>query len=238
LLDNLGGYGKMKVIEQIAKDSGAAPKVWKYIAKEAVKTAGTEGLTETAQEAINAAAEQVAGSAKGMLDPENIQRYKESFVKGAIGGGAFGTVGGASQGLTARKEFATAKEAEAYINQLRAQEAAAGTLTPEKAAEYDAQIANDRAQREAGLTTTFADLPDFTQRGENLKALQARSDAMRPEGGYTPEAGVQAEIAKMEAAQAKQAEENRVADAAKAEGSAFARAEPTTGTGGMFKPAV
>lgn len=238
LLDNLGNYGKMKVIEQIAKDSGAAPKVWKYIGKEAAKSAGIEGLTESAQEAINAAAEQVAGSAKGMLDPENIQRYKESFVKGAIGGGAFGTVGGASQGLTARKEFATAKEAEAYINQLRAQEAAAGTLTPEKAAEYDAQIANDRAQREAGLTTTFADLPDFTQRGENLKALQARSDEMRPEGGYTPEAGVQAEIAKMEAAQAKQAEENRVADAVKAQGSAFARAEPTTGTGGMFKPAV
>jgi hypothetical protein len=238
VLDNLGNYGKMKIIQQIAKDSGAAPKVWKYIGKEAAKSAGTEGLTESAQEAINVTAEQIAGSAKGMLDPENIQRYKESFVKGAIGGGAFGTVGGASQGLTARKEFATAKEAEAYINQLRAQEEAAGTLTPEKSAEYDAQIANDRAQREADLTSTFEGLPDFTQRGENLKALQARSDAMRPEGGYTPEAGVQAEIANMEAAQAKQAEANRVADAAKAEGSAFARAEPTTGTGGMFKPAV
>ena len=103
VLGELGGYGKMKVIEKMAKESGAAPKVWKYIAKEAVKTAGTEGLTEAAQETINAAAEQVAGSTKGIFDPENIQRYKESFVKGAIGGGAFGTVSGTSQGLTASK---------------------------------------------------------------------------------------------------------------------------------------
>ena len=245
LLGELGGYGKMKVIEKVAKDSGAAPKVWKYIAKEAATTAASEGLTEAAQETINAAAEQVAGSTKEMFGPENIQRFKESFVKGAIGGSAFGTVGGTSQGFTAKKEFAnlqkefaTAKEAEAYVNQLRAQEEAAGTLTPEKAAEYDAQIANDRAQREAGLAATFEDLPNFNQRGENLKALQARSDEMRPEGGYTPEAGVQAEIAKMEAARAQMLEEQQKADAEKAQSSAFAKVEPTTGTGGMFKPAL
>jgi hypothetical protein len=105
VLGELGGYGKLKVIEKLAKDSGAAPKVWKYIAKEAATTAGSEGLTETAQEAINVAAEQVAGSTKGLLDPENIQRYKESFVKGAIGGGAFGTVSGTSQGLTAKQRI-------------------------------------------------------------------------------------------------------------------------------------
>jgi len=238
LLSELGGYGKLKVVEQLAKESGAAPKVWKYIAKEAAISAGTEGLTEAAQEAINAAAEQVAGSTKGMLSPENIQRYKESFVKGAIGGGVFGTVGGTSQGFTAKKEFATAQEAEAYVNQLRAQEAAAGTLTPEKSAEYDAQIANDRARREAGLAATFKGLPDFNQRQVELQALQARSDAMRPKEGYTPEAGVQAEIAKMEEQRAKLLEEQAVEDAKKAKGSAFAQVPPTPGTGGMFKPAL
>jgi hypothetical protein len=241
LLGELGGYGKLKVIENLAKESGAAPKVWKYIAKEAAKTAGTEGLTEAAQEAINAAAEQVAGSTKGMLSPENIQRYKESFVKGAIGGGVFGTATGASQGFTARKEFANAEEAEAYVNQLRAQEAAAGTLTPEKSAEYDAQIANDRAQREAGLAATFEGLPDYNQRQvelQALQALQARMEEMRPKEGYTPEAGVQAEIAKMEAQRAKLLEEQAVEDAKKAKDSAFAQVPPTPGTGGMFKPAL
>jgi len=238
LLGELGGYGRLKVVEKLAKESGAAPKVWKYIAKEAAISAGTEGLTEAAQEAINAAAEQVAGSTKGMLSPENIQRYKESFVKGAIGGGVFGTATGTSQGLTARKEFATAQEAEAYINQLRAQEAAAGTLTPEKSAEYDAQIANDRAQREAGLAATFEGLPDFNQRQVELQALQARMEEMRPKEGYTPEAGVQAEIAKMEAQRAKLLEEQAVEDAKKAKGSAFAKVPPTPNTGGMFKPAL
>ena len=238
LLGELGGYGKLKVIEKLAKESGAAPKVWKYIGAEAAKTAGTEGLTEAAQEAINAAAEQVAGSTKGMLSPENIQRYKESFVKGAIGGGVFGTVGGASQGFTAKKEFATAQEAEAYVNQLRAQEDAAGTLTPEKSAEYDAQIANDRAQREADLGKTFAGLPEYSQRQVELQALQARMEEMRPKEGYTPEAGVQAEIAKMEEQRAKLLEEQAVEDAKKAKGSAFAQVPPTPGTGGMFKPAL
>ena len=134
VLGELGGYGKMKVIEKLAKESGAAPKVWKYIGAEAAKTAGSEGLTEAAQEAINAAAEQVAGSTKGMLSPENIQRYKESFVKGAIGGGAFGTVSGTSQGLTARKDFRDTKEAEAALQAQYDAEKAAGTLTPEKQA--------------------------------------------------------------------------------------------------------
>jgi len=52
VLDTLGGYGKLKLIEELAKKSGAAPVAWKTIGKEAVKTAGSEGLTESAQEAI------------------------------------------------------------------------------------------------------------------------------------------------------------------------------------------
>jgi len=255
LLGELGGYGKMKVIEKVAKDSGAAPKVWKYIAKEAAKTAGAEGLTEAAQESINAAAEQVAGSTKEMFGPENIQRFKESFVKGAIGGGAFGTVGGTSQGFTAKKEFATAKEAEAYVNQLRAQEEAAGTLTPEKAAEYDAQIANDRAQREAGLAAAFAQMPEdvgavsiaaLMERADNIKefnpgayeriygdidAAIAANKAKIAEDETKAKAQAQAELNKVEAEYDKGLRNKQA-------GAAFAKAEPTPGTGGMFKPAL
>jgi len=255
LLSELGGYGKLKVVEQLAKESGAAPKVWKYIAKEAAISAGTEGLTEAAQEAINAAAEQVAGSTKGMLSPENIQRYKESFVKGAIGGGVFGTVGGTSQGFTAKKEFATAQEAEAYVNQLRAQEAAAGTLTPEKSAEYDAQIANDRARREAGLAATFAKMPEdvgavsiaaLMERADNIKefnpgayeriygdidAAIAANKAKIAEDETKAKAQAQAELNKAEAEYDKGLRNKQA-------GSAFATQQPTPGTGGMFKPAL
>ena len=119
---------------------------------------------------------------------------------------------------------------------LRAAEEAAGTLTTEKAAEYDAAIEASRKQREAELTSTFAELPDFLQREENLKALQARMDTTRP--GSTAYAELDAEIKKAQeevaAARAKQAE----LDAEKAQGSAFAKVPPTPGTGGMYSPAL
>jgi len=169
LLGELGGYGKLKVVEKLAKESGAAPKVWKYIGAEAAKTAGTEGLTEAAQEAINAAAEQVAGSTKGMLSPENIQRYKESFVKGAIGGGVFGTATGTSQGFTARKEFANAEEAKqaaaiqqqqatelADAQQLAQQQMATGDLfgqpVPQGAVRPNLSVAEQEAQQQVQPT--------------------------------------------------------------------------------------
>ena len=238
ILSDLGGYGKMKVIEKLAKESGAAPKVWKYIGKEAALTAGSEGLTEAAQETINAAAERVAGSAKGLLDPENIQRYKESFVKGAIGGSAFGTVSGTSQGLTARKEFKDTKEAEEALKAQYEAEKKAGTLTPEKKAEYDIALENARKQRESELSSTFEGLADFNQRAENLKALQARMEQIRPADGYAPDAETQAEIDKLQAEYDFETALDRAYDAERAKGSAFAKVPPTSGTGGLYSPAL
>ena len=235
LLGDLGSYGRMKVIEQLAKESGAAPKVWKYIGKEAAKTAGIEGLTEAAQESINAAAEQVAGSAKGMLDPENIQRYKESFVKGAIGGGVFGTVSGTSQGLTARKDYRDTQEAETALQAQYAAEKAAGTLTPEKQAEYDIALENARKQRESEVQEAFRN----TRESE-----MARMDQIRPAEGYTPDAETQAEIDKMEADRAKALEEQQKADAEIIQarygerGAPFSIVPPTSGTGGLYSPAT
>jgi len=113
MFSGLTKYGKLKVVEELAKDSRAAPKVWKYLGKEAAQAAATEGLTESAQEAIGAYAKQVAGSAKGLLDPENIQQYKEAFVKGAIGGAGFGVPGGIAKGITAKQEYARQQEAAA-----------------------------------------------------------------------------------------------------------------------------
>jgi len=106
MFSGLTKYGKLKVVEELAKDSRAAPKVWKYLGKEAAQAAATEGLTESAQEAIGAYAKQIAGSSKSLFDPENIQQYKEAFVKGAIGGAGFGVPGGIAKGITAKQEYA------------------------------------------------------------------------------------------------------------------------------------
>lgn len=119
MLGNLGKYGKLKAVEKIAKDTGAAPSVWKYIGKEAALSAASEGLTETAQEAIGAMAEQVAGSTKDFFSPENFDRFAESFVKGAIGGGAFGVIGGAGAGVSAKQEYRARKAEEDRLKGVR-----------------------------------------------------------------------------------------------------------------------
>lgn len=105
VLNTLGSYGKLKVVEEMAKKSGAAPVAWKTIGKEAAQTAASEGLTESAQEAIGVYAQKLAGSTKDLLSPENIQQYKEAFVKGAIGGGLFGVPGGVTQAMRERAEY-------------------------------------------------------------------------------------------------------------------------------------
>ena len=106
VLDTLGGYGRLKLVEELAKKSGAAPVAWRTIGKEAVKTAGAEGLTESAQEAIKVYAQRLAGSTQELLSPENIQNYKEAFVKGAVGGGLFGAPIGVAKAVQERGEFA------------------------------------------------------------------------------------------------------------------------------------
>jgi hypothetical protein len=154
MLDGLGKYGKLKAIEAVAKSTGAAPSVWKAIGNEAIKTAATEGLTETAQEAISAYAEHIAGSTKELFGKEHMERFKESFVKGAIGGSAFGVPGGLAKGLSAKAEF---------NRQQQAKEAAQQQATPTEAPAQPEQAAlpapAEQPSLEAAPTTPEAPVP-------------------------------------------------------------------------------
>lgn len=228
VLNSLGKTGKLKVIEQMAKESGAAPKVWKYLGKEVGKSAATEGLTESAQEAISAYAAQVAGSAKGLLDPENIQKYKEAFVKGAVGGAAFGVPGGVVAGRTAKKDFANTQEANEALRLQAAQEELARLQPTGMQTQIEGQFpraGNTQADMEAAL----ADNDARKAREVELNALSARMDELRP--------GSQA-YADLEAQVQKAKDDIAALDAKKAEQSAFSTAKPTPGTGGMFMPGV
>jgi hypothetical protein len=228
VLNSLGKTGKMKVIEQMAKESGAAPKVWKYLGKEVGKSAATEGLTESAQEAVSAYAAQVAGSAKGLLDPENIQKYKEAFVKGAVGGGAFGVPGGIVAGRTAKKDFANTQEANEALKLQAAQEELARMQPTGMQSQVDAQFpraGNTQADMEAAL----ADNDARKAREVELNALSARMDELRPDSQAYADLGVQVQKAKDDIA---------ALDAKKAEQSAFSTAKPTSGRGDLFMPGV
>jgi uncharacterized protein YnzC (UPF0291/DUF896 family) len=206
VFNGLGKYGKLKVIEELAKESNAAPKVWKYVLREARDAAAIEGLTESAQEAIGAYAKQVAGSAKGLFDPENIQQYKEAFVKGAIGGAGFGIPGGVAKGFVAKRDVKNTEEANKALAEQ--EQAEAGAVSPEKSAEYDAQAEQARAQREKDLTAAFS-MGDYEQTKVELAALQARMDAARPNSAAYAELDKavkdkQTELATMEAQKAKE----------------------------------
>ena len=228
VLKSLGPVGKLKVIEQMAKESGAAPKVWKYLGKEVAKSAATEGLTESAQEAIGALASQVAGSTKGLLDPENIQKYKEAFVKGAVGGAGFGVPGGVAAGRTAKKDYSNTQEANAALKEQAAQEEAARMQPTGMQNQVNAQFPTAGKTQE-DMEAALAENDARKAREVEISALQARMDAQRP--GSQAYADLEEAVKK---AKAKAADE----DAAKASQSAFSTAKPTPGTGGMFMPGV
>lgn len=228
VINSLGSYGKLKVIEQLAKESGAAPKVWKYYASALPKAAATEGLTESAQEAIGAYAAQVAGSTKGLLDPENVQKYKEAFVKGAVGGAGFGLPTAISQHRTANKDFANTKEANEALKQQAAQEEAARRQPTGLQTQIESQFPT-AGKTQADMEAALAENDARKAREIEINALQARMDEQRP--GSRAYAELEDAIKK---AKAKDADEN----AAKASESAFATAKPTPGTGGMFMPGV
>jgi hypothetical protein len=116
ILGDLGTYGKAKLVSEMLKDSGANPAVWKSVLREGGKAAAGEGITEAAQETISVAAEKFYGSNKDFFSPENVDRYLESFFAGAAGGGALGSIAGASRGI---QEKAAKREAEAEQARIR-----------------------------------------------------------------------------------------------------------------------
>lgn len=210
VLDTLGGYGKMKLIEELAKGSGAAPVAWKTIGKEAAKTAGAEGLTESAQQAIGVYAEKLAGSTQELLSPENIQDYKEAFVKGAVGGGLFGAPVGVSRYRTEKRDYSNTQEAQ---QALAAQEAAQQAQVTPLQERINSLVSGkmDTPITEEELATAFK----YTR--DELDVLQARMDEARP--------GSEA-YAELDAAIKAKQEELVALDAKKAQQSAFATATP------------
>jgi len=87
VLDQLGTVGKGALIREMVKESGADPKVWKTIGSGVAKGFLTEGVTETGQEFINNLAVKTLKENYDLFSPDNVTRYIDSFLRGAIVGG-------------------------------------------------------------------------------------------------------------------------------------------------------
>ena len=114
LAKQLTGPMKMGIVEKVLEKSGMDKSLLRSTLSGMATAAPIEGLTEGAQEAISIAAEKFVSDNPQIFGSKEWDRIMESAVKGAVGGGAFGTVGGASAygqaGAQRRAEYADALE--------------------------------------------------------------------------------------------------------------------------------
>lgn len=100
IMRKLTGPAKVGLVEKVLEKSGMQPGLLRKIAAAAPESVVMEGLTEGAQEAISLAAEKFVDKNREIFDSKGWNRILESSIRGAIAGGAFGTVTGAVEGLT------------------------------------------------------------------------------------------------------------------------------------------
>jgi hypothetical protein len=110
VLKQLGPNVKAGVVENLLEKSGMPSPLARKVVGSTVTGAGTEGLTEGAQEAISIAAEKFVQENPEIWGSKEFNRIIESSVRGAVGGGAFGAAGaGAGAYLEKRREREVAR---------------------------------------------------------------------------------------------------------------------------------
>ena len=107
VLKQLGPAGKDRIAAAMLDKSTVVPVNWKKaFGTELLKTAGGEGLTESVQEAIDILASQVAGDKNPFFSQKNIDNIITAFLKGAVGGTAYGTPGAMLEAARTKKAAA------------------------------------------------------------------------------------------------------------------------------------
>jgi hypothetical protein len=102
LLNKLTPGVKAGVVERLLEKSGMPSDVARKVIGGAVTGAATEGPTEAAQEAISIVAEKFVQENPEVWGSKEFNRLIESGVRGAVGGGGFGAIGGAGQAFINR----------------------------------------------------------------------------------------------------------------------------------------
>tara|TARA_R110000822_G_scaffold2507_3_gene11962 strand:+ start:3946 stop:11205 length:7260 start_codon:yes stop_codon:yes gene_type:complete len=138
-----------KIAEQGLKDT------LKDYGVSTLKTMGVEGLTETGQQVLE---RMQAGL--DITDPKARDEYLDSFIGGAVLGGAIAPVGRrferGSEAVAQAKEAGTAKRAAAAEQQKAAAEAAAQEAANKQSPEYALKVANDYAAAEQAKADLLA----------------------------------------------------------------------------------
>jgi hypothetical protein len=105
LARSITGPVKIGIVEKILEGSGMDKSLVRSITANVLKSAGFEGVTEGAQEAISISAEKFVANNPQVFESKDWKRIVESSVRGAVAGGPFGAVGGAAEYYKSRPEF-------------------------------------------------------------------------------------------------------------------------------------
>ena len=93
---------KNEVIKNMAARNNVPPSVLATIGKSTVKGGAVEGSTEGAQQALGVLANRIVEDNWSSLSSPEFEDILEATIRGAVGGKAFGAIGGVKQGLTER----------------------------------------------------------------------------------------------------------------------------------------
>jgi len=104
LLKSVTGPVKVGIVEKLLERSGMDKGLLRSVTAGMLKGSGAESLTEGAQEAISIAAEDFVDKHESVFGSKEWNRIMESAVRGAVAGGAFGTVGGGAEGIRAGQQ--------------------------------------------------------------------------------------------------------------------------------------
>jgi hypothetical protein len=104
LMGKITGPMKVGIVEKLLERSGMDKGLLRSVTAGMLEGSGAEGLTEGMQEAISIAAENFVDKHENVFGSKEWNRIMESSVRGAVAGGAFGSVGGGAEAYRAGQE--------------------------------------------------------------------------------------------------------------------------------------
>ena len=119
VLSRLTKPAKLGIVEKILEKSGMQPSLIRKVIGAVPGAAVTEGLTESAQEAISIAAEKYIKGNPQIFNSEDFERMIESGVRGAIAGGGISAVSAIPERLGERAEARREQDAKDIAEQER-----------------------------------------------------------------------------------------------------------------------
>ena len=117
ILSRLTGPAKMGIVEKILQKSGMQAGLARKVIGAIPGAVATEGLTESAQEAISIAAEKFIKGNPQIFDSADFERMIESGVRGAIAGGGVSAVTAIPERLGERAQEQREKDAKELAEQ-------------------------------------------------------------------------------------------------------------------------